>query len=400
MAVPPTTAPPGAARRPGPRLAAGLPAAALAFAALGIREASLGVAWPSVRTTFDQPLAALGVALFAGTTGYLLASVASGRVAGAVGHRTMVVGATVLGVVGLALVATAPAWLVFIGGLAVLGVGGGATDAGLNAVVALRDGVRGLSFVHAAFGAGAVLGPLLMALVVAGPGSWRLGYAVLLGLYVLLVPTLWRADLDAPVVATEEEAGVDVAPSRWRAALVCSVTLFFVYVGVEVCAAAWSYSLFTEERGMGEVAAGVWVAAFWAGFTLTRIATGVRGHRVHAERLLDASFLIALAGAGLFWWGPTAFAGGVGLVVMGVGFAAVFPTLVALTPRRVGPHRAHNAIGYQVGAAAVGAAAGPAAFGVLAERAGLEWLGPCLAAGIVALGLLHRLTVHLERGPA
>ena len=78
----------------------------------------------------------------------------------------------------------------------------------------------------------------------------------------------------------------------------------------------------------------------------------------------------------------------------------VFPTLVALTPRRVGPHRAHNAIGYQVGAAAVGAAAGPAAFGLLAERAGLEWLGPCLAAGIGSLGLLHRLTVHLERGPA
>ena len=75
--------------------------------------------------------------------------------------------------------------------------------------------------------------------------------------------------------------------------------LFFAYVGVESCAAQWAYSLFTEDRGVGTVAAGVWVGAFWAGFTFGRVLTGVLGHRVRRVRLLDGTLVLAAAGAAL-----------------------------------------------------------------------------------------------------
>jgi fucose permease len=89
--------------------------------------------------------------------------------------------------------------------------------------------------------------------------------------------------------------------------------------------------------------------------------------------------------------------GGVGLVLLGLGLAAIYPTLVSLTPRRVGHGRAPRAIGYQVAAAVVGFAVLPAAFGLVAEAAGLELLGPVLLVGVGTLAVLHRVAAGLER---
>jgi fucose permease len=237
-----------------------------------------------------------------------------------------------------------------------------------------------------------------MALVVAGPGSWRLGYGLLVVAFAAVALCLRRVDLpDGAVTAAHGDEPPLPAPPRHRSGLVCAVVLFFVYVGVELTAAQWSYSLFTEVEGMGEVAAGVWVGAFWAGFTAIRIVSGLAGPRWHGVLLLDLSLATAALGAGLLWWTPVPFVGGVGLVIVGVGTGLVFPTLVSLTPRRVGGERTPQAIGYQVGAAAVGAAAIPALFGVAAEEYGLEILGPVLVVGIAVLIVLHRLAVILER---
>jgi fucose permease len=105
----------------------------------------------------------------------------------------------------------------------------------------------------------------------------------------------------------------------------------------------------------------------------------------------------AAVGAALLWWSPLPVVGGIGLVVLGLGLAAVYPTLMSLTPRRVGEGRASRAIGYQVAAAVAGFAVLPAAFGVLAERDGLELLGPVLLAGVGVVAALHRLAARLER---
>ena len=82
--------------------------AGAAFAALGLRDAALGVAWPSVRETFDQPLAALGTVLIAGTIGALLGSLASGRLHQRFGPRVTLAGLTAVAVVAMALVTAGP----------------------------------------------------------------------------------------------------------------------------------------------------------------------------------------------------------------------------------------------------------------------------------------------------
>lgn len=380
-----------------------LPVSCAAFAAIGLRDAGLGVAWPAMRSTFGQPLASLGTVLIAGTAGALVGSLASGRLHQWLGPRGTLVGLTAAGAVAIALVAVAPTWLVLVIAMGVAGLSAGGADAALNTVVALRDGVRGLGLLHAAFGAGAIAGPLLMAVVIGGFDSWRLGYGVILVLYLvvlggfLLTNFEAAAPQDAPAGPAGDQGSEPAgAPPRHRAALVCSIALFFAYVGVESCAAQWAYSLFTDERGIGTVAAGLWLGGFWAAFTFGRLFTGVAGHRVAGVALLDGTMVMAAAGAALLWWAPRPALGGVGLVLLGLGLAAVYPTLVSLTPRRVGEGRASRAISYQVAAAVLGFALLPAGFGILAEGAGLELLGPVLLAGVVVVAALHRLAAHLE----
>src|SRR5215468_8045790 len=115
-------------------------------------DGMLGVAWPSIRATFDQPLAALGQLLLLGTAGYLAGSAASGFVSDRFGTAAVLIGSCLASAVAMLVYAAAPVWPLFVlGGLA-LGVGGGGIDAGFNAYVALRHGPGAMNLLHACYG--------------------------------------------------------------------------------------------------------------------------------------------------------------------------------------------------------------------------------------------------------
>ena len=50
----------------------------VAFIALGMPDGLLGVAWPSIRTSFSIPLDAIGMLLTAAVAGYMTSSFFSG----------------------------------------------------------------------------------------------------------------------------------------------------------------------------------------------------------------------------------------------------------------------------------------------------------------------------------
>ena len=103
--------------------------------------------------------------------------------------------------------------------------------------------------------------------------------------------------------------------------------------------------------------------------------------------MLTACAGTIVGGAALLWLGPDALALA-GLVLIGVGCAPVYPSLMAATPARVGSGHAASAIGLQVCGATIGASALPALIGVLVARAGPEVLGPALVAAAVLLLVL------------
>lgn len=150
----------------------------LAFVSLGLPDGLLGVSWPSMRGAFDVPLTALGLLVGIQTAGYLVSSFLSGRVL-----RVMSIGsilalstlAAALALLGFALTHSWPLLLAF-GFLA--GLAGGAVDAGLNAYGASHFSARVLNWLHASFGVGTTLGPLIVTAVLSSGSVWRWSYVI------------------------------------------------------------------------------------------------------------------------------------------------------------------------------------------------------------------------------
>lgn len=377
------------------------------FVLLGLPDGMLGVAWPSIYHTFELPVESFGLLLGAGTAGYLLTSSGSGRLVARLGIGTVLLVGSGLRGLGLLGLAVAPAWWVLVLFNFCSGLGAGSIDAGFNTYVAAHYSAGRMSWLHACFGLGATIGPLLMTASLTQAGNWRPAYLIVAALQGVVVLTLaltlrrWhlraqRGGQDEPEVHSASAAQTLRLPIVWL-----GVATFFVYTGVEFTAGQWPYTLFTEARAVPEAVAGAWVSLYWGSLTVGRILGGFVADRIGPTRLLRLSVIGAVVGAALvlarsqaaFSVAGLAVHVGhalnfIGLALTGFSLATIFPTLISLTPGRVGLPHAANAIGFQIGAAGLGAAALPGLAGLLAGRLGLEAIGPFLLAATVVQWVL------------
>jgi fucose permease len=176
--------------------------------------------------------------------------------------------------------------------------------------------------------------------------------------------------------------------------VVLSVLLFFVYTGVETAVGQWSYTLFVEGRALAPQAAGLWVSIYWGALAAGRVLSGIVANRLSATALVRIGAVGMLVGAILIWLDLGQLPNLVGLTLMGLSAAPVFPSLVAATPGRVGEERASRVIGFEVGAANLGIGGVPAVAGVLAARLGLEVIPLLVVVATAGMLVLHEVVVR------
>jgi fucose permease len=377
-----------------------------AFIMLGLPDGTLGVAWPSIRTTFGLPLGALGLLLAPATATYLLSGAVSGHLIARLGLRRVLLGSMAMFLIALALTGISPFWWFLPLGTTVLGMGAGTLDAALNAFAATHRAQRFLGLLHAAYSAGAALGPILVVSAVSTGLSWRGAYGALSLLALAMLLAIWFAggwrlpapseqpagdtavsqdDPPEPGVERSSPAAAPAGSSQWPLLLV-SLAAFFVYTGTEASGGQWAYSFLTLGRHTDIRLAGVAVSAFWWSQTLVRAASGFIAVRIGTDRLVYASLGAALLGAAMLWWAPGAVFEFIALALFGGGLGPLFPTLISLAPSQFGA-RAVQVVGYEIAAAAIGGASLAAATGLVLQQWGL-WLFPALLVGGVAATLL------------
>ena len=376
------------------------------FIGQGLPGGLLGVAWPSIRHTFGLRLDAIAALLTVATIGSLLTALTSGAVVARIGIGRFLLAGTVSAVIGLVGYALTPGWWVMVACGLLVGAAAGAVDAGLNAYFAANHSARLMNWLHACFGLGAMLGPLLMTALLTAGQSWRWGYvavAVAQALVVVgLLLTLDRWEITLPAADAAEAGGVQLKAAPATATLMLplvwlGVLIFFLMSGTETAAGQWSYSLFIESRAVPVQVAGLWVGVYWAALTGGRILHGLTGDRLSINAMVRASTIALTAGAALVWWNPSDLLGFLGLALMGLGFAPIFPLLQLVTPSRVGLEHAANAIGFQSAAGYLGMGLMPGLAGMLAERWGLEVVGPFLLAGSLGMLVLYEIILRRDR---
>jgi fucose permease len=356
------------------------------FVLLGMPKSAFGIAWPSVAGDFERPIGELGLVIAVYVIGYFVSSLATGALSRSFQMGPPLMAAAALATVSLIGYTVAASWAVLLVAVAGLGLAGGTIDAGVNAVVALRHGPRAMGLLHAGFGVGATLGPLMMTALIETDSSWRIGFVLLavaqgaLALLYVRTRSRWEVSID-PV-----DAVAPVVPGR-RGTMVGALAVFALYSGVEVGAGQWGYSLLTESRGLSTAVAGLTVTAFWGALTFSRLGLGLVGHRVSVDRLLGAASATALIGIVAFWLNPVSWVAAAGLVLAGFALGPIFPLQTTLTPSRVGVAYTPTAVGYQLAAATVGAAAIPGGMGLLVSSLGLEIVGPVLVVTAVLMAV-------------
>lgn len=372
----------------------------IAFISLGLPDGMLGVAWPSMSDSFQQPLSALSFAFIAGTTGYVTSTVLSGKLVAMIGiGRLLALSAFLTGsaVIGYTLM---PEWFMVLPLMTVTGFGAGAIDAGINNYIA-QNFRHMLYWLHAFFGVGVTIGPLIMTTAL-NVSTWRAGY-IAVGIFQLFLAATFFTTAGMWEISDGEESeeshpsnGIQPGlretiriPAVWL-----SILLFLVYTGVEISVGQWSYTLFTEGRGVAENLAGLFVGVYWGSFTVGRVLGSFIVMRIPELLYLRLSMALAILGTFLVWWNPAEMVGLLGLPLAGFAFAPIFPALVGTTEGRVEKRHVANTIGFQIGAAGLGGAVVPGLAGALVRLTSLEAIAAVHIVAVFVLLALHEATLR------
>lgn len=364
----------------------------LAFLSIALPDSMLGVAWPSMRLAFDQSLGAAGVIPPFGVAATIVSTLATRHVVARIGIGRLLVISTTLSAAGLAISAASPSLEVFLVGVVVLGLSGGAIDVTLNAYAARHFGPRRISFMHASYVVGAAASPALVTITLQVGASWRWPYAFIAALQLLLAgifaagATRWQSsDTDASGKASR------TAPRSRLLTIPSSIGIAAVVVqtGIESSAALWAYSFLTLSAGVADGVAGATVSGFWLMMFVSRVVLGSLAERIGSWTTMSVGAVGLVVAAVLTTVGTVVpSAAPIGVLLFGLAAGPMYPLLIVTTADRTTPIGVDRLVAAQAAASAVGAATLPLLFGV-AMNTSPSTFAPIMAAAAAGAGLLH-----------
>ena len=378
-----------------------LPVIYLAFISLGLPDALLGSAWPSMYTELGASLSWAGIVSMIISVGTIVSALCSERLnlrLGTGGVTFLSVMLTAVALLGFSL--STSFWQLCLWAVP-YGLGAGSVDAALNNYVALHYESRHMSWLHCMWGVGASIGPVIMGRALAG-GTWQGGYRTIallqfaLTAVLLLSLPLWKRP-QANVEGAEFKP--HPIPELLRRPGVPQVLLcFFCYSALEATAGMWAASYCTLVRGIDAETAARWASLFYVGITIGRGVCGFLTMKISDQNMIRLGQALIAAGVVLIL-APlgqgTLFAG---LITVGLGCAPIYPSIIHETPVNFGRDVSMSMTGLQMATAYVGSCLMPPLFGLLAQYV-TPTLYPWFLAVILALMFvmaesLHRRTAH------
>ncbi len=361
-----------------------------AFVLIGANDGALGVLIPSMRLHYGVDKATIGLLFLFQTIGYLIAAFNSGLLVEKLGNRRFLIVGVASFLLGLGALSLMLPFMVVLVMMLPLGFGVAIVDAGLNAYIAsMPRNAALLNYLHAFYGTGALLGPVIASAFLAVRWGWNNVYFVWIGMSLVLWIGLRLVfkDVPQPEDVTRPKSNVLVATLRLPVVWIAAFFLL-VYVGAEVSLGSWSYSFLTEERHASILLAGWMVGGYWLGLTLGRLALARVALRLGSERLIQGCLVGVVVGALLVWLVPIPVVAAGGLGLIGFSFGPIYPITIALLSNRVSTHLLASAVGFLASLGSIGAALFPWFAGMLAEHIGLWSLMPYVLILTVAMVVL------------
>ncbi|EPF45827.1 hypothetical protein HMPREF1222_02457 [Treponema vincentii F0403] len=370
----------------------------VAFISLGLPDALLGAAWPSMYRDFSVPVSYSGIIFMIIAGGTIVSSLQSDRLTkklGAGAVTAISVLTTALALFGFSI---SHSYIALCLWAIPYGLGAGSVDAALNNYVAIHYASRHMSWLHCMWGVGASLGPYIMGYTLTGGAGWNSGYryiAVLqIGLTAVLFFSLplWRGQ--TKIARKTGAADTKAAPiPLWHVVMIPGakeiMLTFFCYCAVEQTANLWASSYLVLHRGISAETAAGFASLFFVGITAGRFLSGF------LTLLLNDTQMIRL-GQGLIAVGIITLllpfgtiTSLVGLLLIGLGCAPVYPSIIHATPANFGEDKSQAMIGVQMASAYAGTCLMPPVFGLVANHLGISLLPFYLMLILIVMVFMH-----------
>jgi len=361
----------------------------VAFISLGLPDSMLGAAWPVMQGELGLPLAGAGLVSMIVSGSTIISSLFSGALIRRLGTGKL----TLLSVLMTALALLGYSfsqnylWLCLIA--VPLGLGAGSVDAALNDFVARNFAARHMNWLHSFWGVGATTGPLIMAFMLSQTGRWQMGYRTVAIVQFALVAILavslplWQRFPTPP----SQHAAAGRVKIRNIKGITPNLVAFFAYCAVELSTGLWAASFLVQQRGLSQVLAAGGASAYYLGITVGRFLNGFLSSHFKAKNLVRGGVAMILVGIILMFL-PFPILSLAGLMIIGLGCAPIYPTLLHETPRRFGAENSATLMGLQMATAYVGLTLMPPLLGVVVGRFGLQFfpLGLLLLALLLVFG--------------
>ena len=374
----------------------------LSFVSLGLPDALLGASWPMMQVEFNVPVSYAGGISLIIAIGTVVSSLMADRLIKWMNSGKITAISTAVTAVALfGFSVSTEFWHLCLWAVP-YGLGAGCVDAALNNYVAVHYASRHMSWLHCMWGLGASVGPYIMGAALTGGMDWSSGYGIICLIQLALAAALFFTLPMWKTSSSEDAASAPRKPLTMPEILSLKgakevMLAFFCYCGLEQCCILWGSSYFVMVNGLNEETAASLASIFMLGLTFGRLVSGFMTYKINDTNMIRLGEGIIVAGILAMVLPMGVWSTMIGMALMGLGCAPIYPCIIHSTPDHFGEENSQAIIGVQMASAYVGICVVPPLFGLIANHIGAHLLPGYLAA---VLALMILMSEALNRNTA
>lgn len=373
----------------------------LAFISLGLPDALLGAAWPTMSHDIGAQISWAGGISMVISAGTIISALLSNKLTCKFGPGKVTLISVALTALALLGFSFAPNYLVLIFLAIPYGLGAGGVDAALNNYVAVHYESWHMSWLHCMWGIGASAGPYIMGFALSHGQRWTAGYQyiavmqIALTLVLLMSLPLWKNNKKNELNKIAESktksfekvsyAGILRIPGAKNILI-----MFFCYCALEQTAGLWASSYMVLHGGVSRIVAAGWASLFYVGITVGRFVSGFLTMRFNDATMIRIGQCVMLVGILVLLLPlPNHIELVTGFIIIGLGCAPVYPCIIHSTPHYFGADKSQAIVGMQMASAYIGSMVIPAIFGIVAQNVSMMLLPAYLLILLAVMTFMH-----------
>lgn len=374
----------------------------LIFISLGVPDPFVGSCWPAISATFDLAKDAQGILTILLSVFTILSSFCTtkiNRILKPFGTVAISIGLTIA---GMFMMAYSTSFLMMCFACIPFGLGAGAIDTTLNNYVAVNYKAIHLNWLHAFWGVGTIISPLITAGFLTNPEGWRtagmiLGIiqAVILVITLASAPVWFKMEKELSRGSTQEnieEKPLGFFKTFKIRGIIFAIIGFFCYCALEQTAYIWFTSMLVFNMNIAEDLAANWLSLFFVGLVVGRLLSGVVSLKISDKNMIRIGEGILLVGIILFMLTFEPIIMPIAICLIGFGCAPIYPAIIHDTPNRFTVKYSASVMAVQVGCAYLSNVTIVPLFGVIGEKTTFLSLPYVLLAILILMVITNELT--------